>query len=57
MLNGARCGSMRSLGSMGVSVPFFRLEIRRGKLRAAKLGQAIDAPVEAVRERLEAGMR
>ena len=41
----------------GVSVPFLRLEIRRKKLRAAKLGRAIVVPVEALREWLEAGMR
>jgi len=39
----------------GVSVPFLRLEIGRGKLRAAKLGRAVVVTVESVRDWLEAG--
>ena len=41
----------------GVSVPFLRLEIRRGKLRAAKLGWTVVVTMEAVQEWLEAGMK
>jgi hypothetical protein len=41
----------------GLSVPFLRLEIRRGRLRAAKLGRAVVVPVEAIREWLESGMK
>lgn len=40
----------------GVSVPFVRLEIRRGKLRALKLGRRLVVPIEALREWLDAGM-
>lgn len=38
----------------GVSVPFVRLEIRRGKLRALKLGRRVVVPIEALREWLDA---
>ncbi len=41
----------------GVSVPFLRLEIRRGKLRAAKLGRTVVVTMEAVQDWLEAGMK
>lgn len=43
--------------AFGVSVPFLRLEIRRGKLRAAKLGRAVVVTVESVQEWVEAGMK
>lgn len=39
----------------GVSVPFVRLEIRRGNLRAVKLGRRVIVPIEALREWLAAG--
>lgn len=39
----------------GLSVPFVRLEIRRGKLRALKLGRRVVVPIEALREWLAAG--
>lgn len=41
---------------MGTSEPFIRLEIRRGKLRAAKLGRRVVVPLRSAKEWLDAAM-
>lgn len=40
----------------GLSVPFVRLEIKRGRLLVARLGRRIVVPQGSVRAWLEAGM-
>jgi excisionase family DNA binding protein len=37
-------------GRYGVSEPFVRLEIKRGNLRATKLGRRVVIPVEALKD-------
>ena len=43
-------------GQYGVSEPFVRLEIKRGNLRASKLGRRVVIPIDAVEEWIENGI-
>lgn len=43
--------------SVGVSVPFLRLEISRGRLKPARLGRRIVIPESELKRYLAAGMR
>jgi len=40
----------------GLSEPFVRLEIKRGNLRAAKLGRRVVVPIDSVEEWVSDGM-
>ena len=50
-------GLRESSETLGVSVPFLRLEIARGRLRAARLGRRVLIPATELTRYLEAGVQ
>jgi excisionase family DNA binding protein len=49
-------GLRESSETLGVSVPFLRLEIARGRLHAARLGRRVVIPATELDRYLRAGM-
>jgi excisionase family DNA binding protein len=50
-------GLRESSEALAVSVPFLRLEIARGRLRAARLGRRVVIPATELARYLEAGVQ